>query len=69
MSRGALQRGCTQSIAHLRWLCPVQFTKLHTGRITQRQAVALHRPFSEVRVQPIHIVVLCPLPTLDLLHP
>ena len=26
-----------------------RFTKLHPGRVVQRQAMALHRPFSEVR--------------------
>ena len=26
-----------------------RFTKLHPGRVVQRQALALHRPFSEVR--------------------
>lgn len=27
-----------------------RFTKLHPGRVVQRQALALHRPFSEVRL-------------------
>jgi hypothetical protein len=33
------------------------FTKLHPGRITQRQALLLRQPFSEVREMPISLRV------------
>ncbi len=45
--RGVLvKRGVAHTLLHAEDL--PAFTKLHTGRVTQRQALALHRPFSEV---------------------
>lgn len=45
--RGVLvKRGVLHTLMHAEDL--PRFTKLHTGRVTQRQAIALHRPFSEV---------------------
>ena len=39
-------RGGERSLLHADDL--PRFTKLHPGRVVQRQALALHRPFSEV---------------------
>ncbi|PSC69749.1 NAD-dependent deacetylase SRT1 [Micractinium conductrix] len=41
-------RGGERSLLHADDL--PRFTKLHPGRVVQRQALALHRPFSEVRL-------------------
>jgi cleavage and polyadenylation specificity factor subunit 3 len=47
--RGLLvKRGGTHTIMHHDDL--PRFTKLHPGTVVQRQAIALHRPFSEVRL-------------------
>jgi cleavage and polyadenylation specificity factor subunit 3 len=47
--RGLLvKRGGTHKIMHHDDL--PRFTKLHPGTVVQRQAIALHRPFSEVRL-------------------